>query len=165
MHMRRDLANGKTVGLKSFYYAMNNLFRETINPKGGDSNSLRKYAKNLLARMAPGSDAFSVSRFIWAELSDSLYDARNDLPYAPYIMYIIERVSGIEFKKDMEHRPYKLTQWQHTGWEALVGAAGTSAAVEARPTYRASSSRPSFSHHRSRGSKLKELLKNLFCMC
>ena len=33
---RRDLANGKTVGLKSFYYAMNNQFRETINPKGGD---------------------------------------------------------------------------------------------------------------------------------
>jgi hypothetical protein len=68
---------------------MNNLFRETINPKVGDSTSLRKYAKNLLARMAPGSDA-----------------SRNDLPYAPYIMYIIERVSGIEFKKDVEHRPY-----------------------------------------------------------
>jgi hypothetical protein len=162
---RRDLADGKTVGLKPFYYAMNNLFGETINPKGGVSTSLRKYAKNLLARMAPGSDAFSVSRFIWAELSDSLDDARNDLPYAPYIMYIIERVSGIEFKKDVEHNPYKLTQWQHTGWAALVGAAGTSAAAEARPTHRASSSRPSSSHHRSRGSKLKELVKNLFCMC
>jgi hypothetical protein len=108
---RRDLANGKTVGLKSFYYTMNNLFRENINPKGGDSTSLRKYAKNLLARMAPGSDAFSISRFIWDELSDSLDDARNGLPYAPYIKYIIERVSGIEFKKDVEHRPYKLTQW------------------------------------------------------
>ena len=93
---------------------MNNLFRETINPKGGDSTSLRKYAKYLLARMAPGSDAFSVSRFIWAELSDSLDDARNDLPYAPYIMYIIERVSGIDFKKDVEQRPYRLSQWQHT---------------------------------------------------
>ena len=80
--------------MKSFYYATNNLFRETINPKCGDSTSLRKYAKNLLARMALGSDAFSVSRFIWAELSDSL-DARNDLPYAPYIMYIIERVHYI----------------------------------------------------------------------
>ena len=90
-------------------------FLERINPKGGDSTSLRKYAKNFLTRMAPGSDAFSVSRFIWAELSDSLDDARNDLPYAPYIMYIIERVSDIEFKKDVEHRPYRLTQWQHTG--------------------------------------------------
>ena len=98
---RRDLADGKTVGLKTFYYAMNNLFRETINPKGGDSTSLRKYAKNLPARMALGNDAFSVSIFIWAELSDSLDDVRNDLPYAPYIMYIIESVSGIEFKKNV----------------------------------------------------------------
>ena len=92
-------------------------------------------------------------------------DARNDLLYAPYVMYIIERVSGIEFKKDVEHRPYKLTQWQHTGWEALVGVVGMPTVVEHRPTHRASSSRPSSSHHRSRGSKLKELLKNLFCMC
>ena len=64
--------------------------------------------------MALGSDAFSVSMFIWAELSDSMDDARNDLSYAPYVIYIIERVSGIEFKKDVEHRPYKLTQWKHT---------------------------------------------------
>ena len=162
---RRDLVDGKTVGLKSFYYAMNNFFRETINPKGGDSTSLRKYAKNLLARMAPGSDAFSISRFIWAELSHSLDDARNDLPYAPYIMYIIERVSSIEFKNDVEHRPYKLTQWKHTGWETLVGAAGTLAIAKGRHTHRASSSMPSSSCHRSRGSKLKELLKNIFCMC
>ena len=162
---RRDLADGKTVGLKSFYYAMNNFFRETINPKGGDSTSLRKYAKNLLARMAPGNDAFSLSRFIWAELSDSMDDARNDLPYAPYVMYIIKRVFGIEFKKDVEHRPYKFTQWKHTGWEVLVGAVGMPAVAEVRHTHRASSSRPSSSHHRSRGSRLKELLKNIFCMC
>jgi hypothetical protein len=83
---------------------MNNLFRETINPKVDDSTSLRKYAKNLLARMAPGSDTFSISRFIWTKLRTSLDDARNDLPCAPYIMYIIERVSSIEFKKDVEHR-------------------------------------------------------------
>ena len=115
--------------------------------------------------MAPGSDAFSVSKFIWDELSDSLDDASNDLPYAPYIMYIIERVSNIEFKKDVEHRPYKLTQWQHTGWEALVRAAGMLATAGAAPSERPSSIRPSSSHHRSRGSKVKELLKNLFCMC
>jgi len=27
---RKDLVDGKTVGLKSFYYAMNNLFREEV---------------------------------------------------------------------------------------------------------------------------------------
>jgi hypothetical protein len=36
-------------------------------------------------------------------------DARYDLPYAPYIMYVTERVSGVVFKKDVEHKPYKLT--------------------------------------------------------
>jgi hypothetical protein len=64
IYARKQFADGKTVGLKPFYYAMNNLFRETINPKEGDSTSLRKFATNLLARMAPGSDAFSISRFI-----------------------------------------------------------------------------------------------------
>jgi hypothetical protein len=65
----------------------------------------------------------------------------------------------------VEDRPYKLTQWQHTGWEALVGAVGMSVAAEGRPSHRAGSSRPPSSHHRSRLSKLKELLKNIFCMC
>jgi hypothetical protein len=55
---RGHLADGETLGLKPFYYAMNNLFRETINPKIGDSTSIRKYARNLLARMGPGSDGF-----------------------------------------------------------------------------------------------------------
>jgi hypothetical protein len=35
-------------------------------------------------------------------------DVINDLPYAPYVMYAIERVSSIEFKKGVVHRPYKL---------------------------------------------------------
>jgi len=61
---RRDVADGKIVGLKPYYYAMNNLFRETINLKGGDSTSLRNFAKNLLATMVPSSDGFSISRFI-----------------------------------------------------------------------------------------------------
>ena len=112
--------------------------------------------------MALGSDAFSVSRLIWAELSDSMDDARNDLPYAPYVMNIIERVSSIEFKKDVEHRPYKLTQWQHIGWEALVGAAGMLAATEGRHTHRASSSRPSSSHHRSRGAGSRSCSRTYF---
>jgi hypothetical protein len=112
---RGHLADGETLGLKPFYYAMNNLFREIINLKISDSTSIRKYARNLLARMGPGSDGFSVSRFIWIELSTTLDDARNDFPYAPYVMYVIERVTGIEFKKDVEHMPYRLKQWKHSG--------------------------------------------------
>ena len=39
------------------------------------------------------------------------------------------------------------------------------AAIGATPSERPSSSRPSSSHHRSKGSMVKELLKNIFCMC
>jgi len=87
----RRLADGRIVSLKSYYYVMNNLFRETINPKGGDSNHMNMYAKNLLARMAPRSEAFLVSRFTWIDLSLAFDDARNGLPYAPYIMFLIVR--------------------------------------------------------------------------
>jgi hypothetical protein len=105
----REQADGRTMSLKSLYYVMNNLFRETINPKSGDSNALNKYAKNLLARMAPASDSFLVSRFMWIELSMALDDAHNGLPYASCIMFIIERMFRLIFKKDVEDKPYKLT--------------------------------------------------------
>jgi hypothetical protein len=36
----RKLIDGRTISLKSYYCVMNNLFRETINPKAGDSNQL-----------------------------------------------------------------------------------------------------------------------------
>ena len=39
------------------------------------------------------------------------------------------------------------------------------AAVGTAPLERPSNNRHSSSHHRSRGNKLKELLKNIFCMC
>ena len=109
-----ELADGTTVGLKPVFYAINNLIRETINPKGGsDSTSLRKYATNLLYRMLPNSKPFSVSRFIWFDILKAVEDGRNNLPYAPYIMYIIERVSGLIFTKDGEHQPYQLKVWSH----------------------------------------------------
>jgi len=60
---RSYLANGRIVGLKSFYYAMNNLFRETINPKVGDSTSLRNYAKNLLGWLHVVMLSLSVGSF------------------------------------------------------------------------------------------------------
>ena len=81
---RKLTDDGRTVSLKSYYYVMNNLFRETINPKAGDSNQQNKYTNNLL-RMVPGSEAFSASRFNWIELSTCHDDARNMLPHAPYI--------------------------------------------------------------------------------
>jgi hypothetical protein len=109
-----DLVDGSTTTLKSVYYVLNNMFRETIYPKGGcDSTSLRRFAPNLLASMLPGAKPFSVSRFIWYNLIEVTESGKCNLPYAPYIMYMIEMVSGISFKKDVEHASYQVKQWQH----------------------------------------------------
>jgi hypothetical protein len=43
-----------------------------------------------------------------------------NLPYAPYIMYLIEMVSRISFKKDVEHASYQVKQWQHEKKQQVV---------------------------------------------
>ena len=173
----RRLADGRIVSLKSYYYVMNNLFRETINLKGGDSNHMNVYAKNLLTRLAPRSEAFLVSRFTWIDLSLAFDDARNGLPYAPYIMFLIERVSRLIFKKDVKHQAYQLKQLLHSDHKKrdssfMAAARGIPVApTSSRPTRGGSlvappSSRSSSYHPRSDGSKLKNLLiKNMFSMC
>jgi hypothetical protein len=109
-----DLADGSTTALKPVYYVLNNMFRETIYPKGGsDSTSLRRFAANLLARMLPGAKPFFVSKFIWFNLIEVTESGKCNLPYSPYIMYMIEMMSGIGFKKDVEHASYQVKQWQH----------------------------------------------------
>jgi hypothetical protein len=104
-----ELAGRMTVGLKPIYYALNNLLRETINPKGdSDATPLRKYVVNQLKRMMPGSKPFFVSKYIWFGLITTLDDGRNNFPYAPYMMYVIEMVSGLRFPKDYVHKYYQL---------------------------------------------------------
>jgi hypothetical protein len=116
-----DLADGSTTALKSVYYVLNNMFRETIHHKGGsDSTSLRRFAPNLLARMLPGAKPFSVSKFIRFSLIEVTKSGKCNLLYAPYIMYMIEMVSRISFKKDVEHASYQVNQWQHQKKQQLV---------------------------------------------
>jgi hypothetical protein len=116
-----ELADGSTTALKSVYYVLNNMFRETIYPKGGsDSTSLRRSAPNLLARLLPGAQPFSVSRFIWFNLVEVTESGKCNLPYAPYIMYMIEMVSSVSFKKDVDHASYQVKQWQHQKKQQVV---------------------------------------------
>lgn len=82
--------DGWVKGLKSKYYILNNLFRHTINPKIGSTSNLFGYTRNILARMGLGSTLFLLSHFIWYELGVESEDARKALPFAPYVMFIIE---------------------------------------------------------------------------
>ena len=105
--------------LKSFYYIMNNLFMITLNPKD-NATDLNGYITNVLSRF-PSSEKFNVPRFIWVELAYAMDDGRRSLPYAPYLMFVIERVTGMWFPKDCEHTVYKIKK-THGGLGGLGSA-------------------------------------------
>jgi hypothetical protein len=100
-------ADGKRSGLESFYYVMNNLIRNTINPKDGAAYDINGYVRNVLAHF-PDGDRFNVPRFILVELSYAMDDGRRGAAYAPYLMFMIERVIGRQFPKDRIHTIYKI---------------------------------------------------------
>jgi hypothetical protein len=70
---------------------MNNLFRITLNPKD-NATDLNGYITNVLSRF-PDGERFNILRFIWVELAYAMDDGRRSLPYAPYLMFFIERVT------------------------------------------------------------------------
>jgi len=121
------VADGKVKGLKSFYYILNNLIRHTINPKDGAASDLNGYVRNVLARFAPGGDKFCVTHFMWRELWIAMEDGRKGLPYAPYLMFMIERVTGYRFEKDGLHEKYKIEKTHTTGTSAPARHSSTAA--------------------------------------
>ena len=66
--------------------------------------------RNVLARFALGGDSFNVPRFMWTELRFIVEDGRRGLPYAPYLMFMIERVTRFYFPKDGMHTVYKIVK-------------------------------------------------------
>ena len=120
MWIDRRSADGKVSGLKSYYYILNNLIRHTINPKDGAATDLNGYVRNVLARFAPGGDRFNVPRFMWRELRNAMEDGRKGIPYAPYLMFMIERVTDYRFEKDSLHTIYKIEKTQRAGASRAV---------------------------------------------
>jgi len=49
---------------------------------------------------------------MWHELRIAMDDGRKGLPYAPYLMFMIERVTGYKFDKDGLHTVYKIEKTQ-----------------------------------------------------
>ena len=68
--------------------------------------------RNVLARFALGGDRFNIPRFMWIELRFVVEDGRRELPYAPYLMFMIERVTRFYFLKDGMHTDYKIEKTQ-----------------------------------------------------
>ena len=157
MWIDRRSADGKVSGLKSYYYILNNLIRHTINPKDGAASDLNGYVRNVLARFAPRGDWFNVPHFMWHELRNAMDDGRKWLPYALYLMFMIERVTGYKFDKDGLHTIYKIEKTQ---------ASGASKAVRCSPSVE---DVPESSCFRSRkGKKMEKFgkwIKAIFTTC
>ena len=69
-------------------------------------------------------ERFNVGRFIWVELTYVMDDGRRSLPYAPYLMFMIERVSSQRFPKDCIHGVYNIKK-THGGKDSSGAAAGS----------------------------------------
>lgn len=162
------------------------MFKRTIYQRVGDNEHVVSYMRNLLDRMKEGARRFSVFSFIWEEIHEYSCSPQKSLGLAPYIMGMIENVTGMTFQKDGFHRPLKLTPSKKpiviepeppagaaapTAVDTSVGTAGASTSVgtmgattsQFQPQFVWGS--PEFSYARERDSSLLTVLKSIFCMC
>jgi hypothetical protein len=85
---------GTTHGMKPIYRMLNQLFRYTMTPKIGDNYNISNITKDLLVRMGPDQEAFSVFDFICCQ-------------YAPWIFKMICEIIGVDISTDNTHTLYK----------------------------------------------------------
>jgi hypothetical protein len=111
MYVNPEQANGKTDGLKPHFYVLNNLLRATIDSKIGDSTSIQNHAPRILVCF--GLDKrFSVTDLLWHHIDEVSLTSTQSFPYAPYLMYIIEQVTGFDFPCDMKHPDWNVRRLQ-----------------------------------------------------
>jgi hypothetical protein len=164
MFPSRDLAiEGKVDRLNPYYYYLNQFFRATIDPKQGDATALRYFAPNLLNRMAPDEEGFCIFDFIWNELR-AMNDPMKYLPYAPYLMYMIERVTNVRYPKDVVHEPFRHLRDRAKKAPKARKYVGFSSAAPRHDDMPAAPSPPR-PPRRHRGSLIKRVLKSIFSMC
>ena len=96
------------------------MIRHTINPKDGAASDLNGFVRNVLARFAPRGDRFNVPCFMWHELRNAIEDGRKGIPYAPYLMFMIERVTSYRFEKDGLYTIYKIEKTRGAGASRAV---------------------------------------------
>ena len=143
---------GTTTGLLPFYDYLNKLFRKTLAPKGSDASRILSYSLNLLHRMREDTRRFDVFNFIWEEIRLSSNDPKKGCVYAPYIMCMIENVTGQTFYKEQKHTGYQVRMIQ-TPYRMASGSTKYRTASPASP--------PSVSTPKS----IKRTLVAIFCLC
>jgi hypothetical protein len=165
MFPTHDLAiEGKADQLNPYYYCLNQFFRATIDPKQGDATALRYFTPNLLNRMAPNEEGFCIFDFIWNELRRAMNDPMKYLPYAPYLMYMIERVTNVRYPKDVVHEPFRHLRDRAKKPPKAREYVGSSSAAPRHDGMPVAPSPPR-PPRRHRGSMINRVLKSIFSMC
>jgi hypothetical protein len=114
--------------------------------------------------MAPDEEGFCIFDFIWNELRRAMNDPMKYLPYAPYLMYIIERVTNVLYPKDFVHEPFPHLRDRAKKAPKARKYVGSSSAAPRHDDMPAAPSPPR-PPRRHRGSLIKRALKSIFSMC
>jgi len=144
-----DVTLGSIKGLLPSYFCLNRLFRKTLAPKEGDAASIMSTTRNLLARMDSSARPFNVFDFIWEEIRFTSLNPSRSCGYAPYLMYMIEKVTKKNFVKEVKHEPLRIRPQK--GHNPV--AAPRRAPRSSSPT------------HKPFSSSVHPFLKTIFCIC
>ena len=98
----------KVNGLHPTYRFLDRMFRKTIDYKDGDKGTMVDYSRNLLQRMAPDAQPFSIFDFIWCEIQSVAPRPIKGYGFGTYIIYMIEQVIGHQFDYDRPHKVLKI---------------------------------------------------------
>ena len=151
------------------------MFRKTIDCKSGDKGNIADYSRNLLHRMALDARPFSVFDFIWCKIRSVGERPLKGYGFAPYIMHMIEQVTGHTFEYDKVHKALKIVVDLPEVGVPPAGPGGVAVAPEvdapiggavagrASPLPHAPSC--SSSHHHSPPSPIHKMFSAIFGMC
>ncbi|KAK3122963.1 hypothetical protein QOZ80_8AG0621170 [Eleusine coracana subsp. coracana] len=93
-------------GLKPFFSVLFRICRSTIAPRGGNSDRISAYQRDIL-HWVHGNRKFDVFDYVFREMWDISISPKRGCGYTPHIMFMIEKVSGLTFTKDMKHLSLK----------------------------------------------------------
>jgi hypothetical protein len=78
-----------------------------ICPRDEDPTNISHYAKNLLANLRDEASTFSVIDYIWEEIKGISLNSQKNCVFAPYLMFLIEDVTGRSFPKEGIRMPFR----------------------------------------------------------
>lgn len=123
---------------------------------------IREDSPKVLQRFGPQLGLFSISHYIWNKIHDASEDTVRHYPYAPYLMHVIEQVTGIWFPTDVKHKKLKITNKMFKTAKKALEEARKGKATGASTSHASSQSSSEEPLSSSSGKKKPCLLK--FCM-